>query len=127
VGKGVAKLFHSKLTYSNLDTLAKTKVTGVNQVDQIQDDVSNLVGNQVGDKGLFAPVGQLASKEGINRAERNGKDESGSHTGPAKSYLDSGKEGASNVGSGLAKGAESAQNYTAGGISSVKSILPGGK
>lgn len=127
MGKGVANIFQSKLTYSNLDTLSKTKVTGVDQVDQVQDDVSNLVGNQVGDKGLFAPVGQFASKEGINRAERNGKDENESHTGPVKGYLDSGKEGASNVGSGLARGAESAESYTAGGISSVKSILPGGK
>lgn len=89
--------------------------------------MTNVVGNQVGDKGLFAPVGQLASKEGINRVERNGRDENGSYTGPAKSYLDTGKEGASNVGSGLAKGAESAQSYVAGGLGGAKSLLSGGK
>lgn len=75
----------------------------------------------------MAPVGQFASKEGINRAERNGKDESGSHGGPATSYLDAGKESASNAGSGLAKGAESAQNVAAGGLNSAKGFLPGGK
>jgi hypothetical protein len=44
-------------------------------VDPLQDDVHNLVGNQLGDNGLLAPVGQMMSKEGINRAERKGKDE----------------------------------------------------
>ncbi|KAJ5212464.1 uncharacterized protein N7498_004110 [Penicillium cinerascens] len=72
-------------------------------------------------------VGQFGSKEGINRAERNGKDKSGSKAGPAASYLDAGKERASNVGSGLAKGAESAQNVAAGSLNSVKGFLPGGK
>ncbi|KAJ5132000.1 hypothetical protein N7448_006158 [Penicillium atrosanguineum] len=117
----------NKASYATKEQLAKTKVTGIDQVDQIQDDVSNLAGNQVGDKGLFAPVGQFASKEGINRAERNGKDESGSHAGPAKSYVDTGKDGASNVGSGLAQGAESAQNYVAGGLGGAKSLLSGEK
>ncbi|KAJ5684586.1 uncharacterized protein N7477_000931 [Penicillium maclennaniae] len=117
----------NKASYATKDTLNKTKVTGIDQVDQIQDDVSNTVGNQVGDKGLFAPVGQFASKEGINRAERNGKDENGSHTGPAESYLDTGKKSVSNVGSGLAQGAESAQSYVAEGLGGAKSLLSGGK
>lgn len=37
----------------------------------------NLAGNQLGDNGLLSPVGNLVSKEGINRAERKGKDEEG--------------------------------------------------
>ena len=86
---------------SYIDTLSKTKVTGIDQVDRIQDDTANLVGNQLGDKGLLKPVGQFASKEGVNRAERNGKDESGSYMGPAAGLFDKGKEGASSAGTGL--------------------------
>lgn len=37
-----------------------------------------MVGQQVGKGGLLQPVGDMASKEGINRAERGGKDEKGS-------------------------------------------------
>lgn len=65
------------------DSLSKTKVTGIDQVDQAQDDASNLIGNQIGDNGLLKPVGQALSKEGINRAERNGKDERGQYLGNA--------------------------------------------
>jgi hypothetical protein len=107
-----------------IDTLSKTKVTGIDQVDKIQDDTANLVGNQIGDKGLLKPVGQFASKEGVNRAERNGKDESGSYMGGATGLFDKGKEGASSVGSGLARGAESVQNMTIGNIPGAKSVLP---
>ncbi|KAB8234034.1 uncharacterized protein BDW43DRAFT_274829 [Aspergillus alliaceus] len=67
----------NKNSYVTKDTLNKSKVTGIKQVDQLQDDVHNLVGNQLGDNGLLSPVGKLVSKEGINRAERNGKDEEG--------------------------------------------------
>ncbi|KAJ5364626.1 uncharacterized protein N7496_010339 [Penicillium cataractarum] len=108
----------------SIDTLAKTKVTGIDQVDKIQDDTANLVGNQIGDKGLLKPVGQFASKEGVNRAERNGKDESGSYMGPVAGLFDKGKEGASSAGSGLARGAESVQNAI-GNIPGAKSVLPG--
>ncbi|KAL8939361.1 MAG: hypothetical protein Q9216_003400, partial [Gyalolechia sp. 2 TL-2023] len=61
------------------DTLDKTKITGISQVDKLQDGVNNLVGDQVGKDGLLAPVGNMASKEGINRAERGGKDEQGTY------------------------------------------------
>ncbi|KAJ5893861.1 hypothetical protein N7495_005552 [Penicillium taxi] len=70
----------NKASYTTKDTLSKTKVTGVDQIDQLQDDIHNVVGNQIGDKGLLAPVGKLVSKEGVNRAERDGKDENGSYT-----------------------------------------------
>lgn len=63
------------------DTLDKTKVTGISQVDNLQDGVNNLVGGQVGKDGLLAPVGNMASKEGVNRMERGGKDESGTYGG----------------------------------------------
>ncbi|RAQ50714.1 hypothetical protein AFGD_002705 [Aspergillus flavus] len=67
----------NKASYATKDTLNESKVAGINQVDQLQDDVHNLAGNQLGDNGLLLPVGNLVSKEGINRAERKGKDEEG--------------------------------------------------
>lgn len=94
-------------------------------MDQVQDDVTNLVGNQVGDKGLLAPLGQAASKEGINRAERNGKEEDGSYGGPAASFVDTGKNGLSSVGSGLSSGGESLKNAASGGVSGVTGLLGG--
>ncbi|OKP03812.1 hypothetical protein PENSUB_6821 [Penicillium subrubescens] len=115
----------NKASYATKDTLSKTKVTGIDQVDKIQDDTSNLVGNQIGDKGLLAPVGQFASREGANRAERNGKDDSGSYMGPATGLFEKGKEGASSAGSGLAQGAESVQNMTIGNIPGARGVLSG--
>ncbi|KAE8372503.1 hypothetical protein BDV26DRAFT_274076 [Aspergillus bertholletiae] len=67
----------NKASYVTKDTLNKSKVTGLKQIDQLQDDMHNLVGNQLGDNGLLSPVGKMISKEGINRAERRGKDEEG--------------------------------------------------
>lgn len=40
----------------------------------------NLVAGQVGQGGLVQPAGDLASKEGINRSERQGKDDQGDYT-----------------------------------------------
>lgn len=94
-------------------------------MDKIQDDTSNLIGNQIGDKGLLAPVGQFASKEGVNRAERKGKDDSSSYMGPAGGFLEKGKEGVSSAGSGLARGAESVQNMTLGNIPGARGVLSG--
>jgi hypothetical protein len=61
------------------DTLDKTKVTGIEPVDKAQDGVNNLVGGQLGKGGALQGVGDTFSKEGINRSERGGKDESVSH------------------------------------------------
>ena len=83
-------------------------------MDQIQDDVNNLVGNQVGENGLFAPIGNMVSKEGINRAERGGKDDQGSY-GPAGVVAD----GAKSAGSTVAGGAQSAGQGVVGGAQSV--------
>jgi hypothetical protein len=63
--------------HTSPENLDKAKVTGVSQVDNLQDGVNNLVSGQVGQGGLAQPVGDALSKEGINRAERGGKDESG--------------------------------------------------
>ncbi|KAF1980963.1 hypothetical protein K402DRAFT_297155, partial [Aulographum hederae CBS 113979] len=73
----------NKASYVAKDTLSQTKVTGVEQVDNLQDGVNNLVGGQFGKGGLGEGAGDMASKEGINRAERGGKDDSGSYLGSA--------------------------------------------
>ena len=75
-----------------IDTLYKSKVTGIEQVDTLQDSVNNAVGQQVGKGGILQPVGDMASSEGINRAERGGKDDQGSYgpLGSAGSAVSSG-------------------------------------
>ena len=55
----------------------------------------------------------MASKEGVNRAERGGKDEGGSYTGAIGSGMKS-------VGGSVWSGAASAGSYVSG-------MLPGGK
>jgi hypothetical protein len=103
------------------DTLDKSKVTGIEQVDKIQDDVNNLVSGQVGKGGLFQPAGDMASKEGINRAERGGKDDKGTYGGPAANITDpiannakSVAGGAQSAGSAATEGAKSAGGYLGG-------------
>ncbi|KAI8676279.1 hypothetical protein NCS56_00515300 [Fusarium sp. Ph1] len=69
----------NKASYATKENLNKTKVTGVEQVDTLQDGVNNLATGQVGQGGLLQPIGDMASKEGINRAERQGKDDKGGY------------------------------------------------
>ena len=69
----------NKASYATKQNLDKTKVTGIEQVDNLQDGVNNLAGGQVGQGGLLQPVGDLASKEGINRTERQGKGNDGGY------------------------------------------------
>lgn len=84
------------------DTLDKTKVTGIEQVDTLQDGVHNLVAGQVGQGGLAQPVGDHFSKEGLNRAERQGKDDSGSYApGPAGAVVNPLVEGGQQLGRGV--------------------------
>lgn len=87
---------------ANLD---KTKVTGISQVDAAQDKVhGTATSTLLGQDSVAAPVADLASREGINRIERRGKDEQGNYVpfaAPGESYA----EGAGQkVGEGL-KGA----------------------
>ncbi|CAK7239544.1 MAG: hypothetical protein STHCBS139747_000975 [Sporothrix thermara] len=70
---------HNKASYATEDTLSKTKVTGVEQIDTLQDGVNGLVAGQLGQGGLAQPVGDMVSREGVNRAERNGKDDKGGY------------------------------------------------
>lgn len=85
----------------------KTKVTGIEQVDTLQDGVNNVVAGQVGQGGLLQPVGDTVSKEGVNRAERGGKDESGSYAGAIGSSV-------SSAGGSVWNGAKSAGGYVGG-------------
>ncbi len=85
----------------------KTKVTGVEQVDTLQDSVNHTVGQQVGKGGVLQPVGDMVSQEGVNRAERGGKDDSGSYAGAVGGY-------ASSAGSSVWSGAQSAGGYVTG-------------
>lgn len=41
--------------------------------------MNNLVSGQVGQGGLLQPVGDMLSREGVNRAERQGKDDKGGY------------------------------------------------
>jgi hypothetical protein len=111
----------NKASYATKQNLDKTKVTGVSQVDNVQDGVNGLVSGQVGQGGLLQPVGDSLSKEGINRAERGGKDENGNPVesqGPLGGYgqgaVDGVKGGVSNAGSGVANAGKSAGGYLGG-------------
>ena len=107
-----------------LDTLDKSKITGVDQVDNLQDGVNGLVGGQFGKGGLLQPVGDTVSKEGMNRAERGGKDDSGSYGGAAGDAIAGGAGSVKDAGAGAASsvtdGAKSAGGYLGG-------MLGGGK
>jgi hypothetical protein len=62
----------------------------------------------------LSPVGQFVSKEGINRAERIGKDERGEFLGEG---MGAGKEDGliGSIGSGLSGGAKGVKGVLAGG------------
>ncbi|KAK0943810.1 hypothetical protein LTR29_004574 [Friedmanniomyces endolithicus] len=115
----------NKTSYAAKDTLDKTKVTGISQVDQLQGDVNNLVGNQFGTGGLLQPVGDMASKEGVNRAERGGKDADGSYGGPAASMTDPIAKNAQAAGEGVSSGAQGLGSSVMGGAKSAGGALGG--
>lgn len=100
-------------------------MTGISQVDRLQDDVNNLVGNQVGKDGLFRPVGDMASKEGINRTERAGKDESGTYGGAAAGISDPVINNAQKAGKSVAGGAQTAGSTATEGLKSAGGYVGG--
>ncbi|KAI5369521.1 hypothetical protein Slin15195_G003970 [Septoria linicola] len=105
----------NKASYATKDTLGKTKVTGVDQVDNLQDGANNLVAGQVGQGGLLQPVGDAFSKEGVNRAERGGKDDKGSYGGgAASSVTDPVVNNAKAAGQSVSSGAQGAGSYVTG-------------
>ncbi|KAH8161324.1 hypothetical protein CIB48_g6915 [Xylaria polymorpha] len=54
------------------DGLDRTKVTGVDQVDSLQDKTNDLAASQLGQGGLLQPVGDLTSA-GMKAADPRGK------------------------------------------------------
>lgn len=62
-------LSSTNLLFSS-EQLRKTKVTGNEGVDNLQEGVIGGVGGQLDSKGLLGAVGDTSSKEGVNRAER---------------------------------------------------------
>lgn len=93
--------------------------------------MNGVVSGQVGKGGLFQPAGDWASKEGINRAERGGKDEKGTYGGPASAVTDPITNNAKAAGEGLSGGAQSAGSTVTDGAKSaggyVGGMLGGGK
>lgn len=72
----------------------------------------DLAAGQLGQGGLLQPVGDTFSKEGINRAERQGKDEDGSYVGgPAGAVVNPLAAGGKKVGGGLVDGGKAAGGY----------------
>ena len=61
----------------------------------------------------------MASKEGINRAERQGKDDSGSYGGPVAGYTDPMLNAGKSTGETVSSGASSAVGSIAGGAKSA--------
>jgi len=111
----------NKASYVAKENLGKTKVTGIDQVDKVQDGVNDLVGGQIGKGGLLQPVGDMASKEGVNRAERGGKDDKGNWApGPASKIANPVAENAKKGGSAVTEGAKGASGY-------VSNLWGGGK
>ncbi|KAK1753365.1 hypothetical protein QBC47DRAFT_403707 [Echria macrotheca] len=103
----------NKASHVTRDTLNKTKVTGIQQVDTLQDGVHNLVTGQVGQGGLGQPVGDLASREGVNRAERSGRDDKGGYIPEAAGPL---AKGGNAVIGGVAEGGKQAGGMLKGGL-----------
>jgi len=113
----------SNITIENLD---KTKVTGIEQVDTLQDGVHNLAAGQVGQGGLLQPVGDLASKEGVNRAERQGRDENGGYVNkdvPGSGAMNSTANAVVGGGQGAAQGLQDVGK----GVGNTVGGLLGGK
>lgn len=68
--KYLAWFGENKTSYATKDQLDKTKLTGNSSVDAVQDGVNTGVSGQLKSDGLLGGVGDLVSKEGVNRAER---------------------------------------------------------
>ncbi|KAG9251080.1 uncharacterized protein F5Z01DRAFT_331463 [Emericellopsis atlantica] len=105
----------NKASYSAKQNLDKSKVTGVDQVDKLQDGVNGVAAGQLGQGGLLQPVGDLASKEGANRAERQGKGNDGSYV--------PGQENLTNAASGVAEGGKNVAGTAASGLKGAGGYL----
>lgn len=87
--------------------------------------MNSLISGQVGKGGLFQPVGDMASKEGINRAERGGKDDKGTYGGPAAGVTDPIANNAQSAGQGVTGAAQSAGSTFTEGAKSAGGYIGG--
>ncbi len=82
--------------------------------------MNNFVAGQVGQGGIGQPIGDLASKEGANRFERNGKDNKGRYIpeegGPVA-------EGGNAVVGGISKGGQQVAGAAQSGLKSAGGML----
>jgi len=110
----------NKTSYATRDTLDKTKVTGIEQVDTLQDGVHNLVTGQVGQGGIGQPIGDMMSREGINRTERGGKDNKGGYLPEAGGPVSKGGDA---VIGGVSQGAKQTAGAVQSGLGNVGGAL----
>ncbi|KAK4445085.1 hypothetical protein QBC34DRAFT_384670 [Podospora aff. communis PSN243] len=103
----------NKASYATRDTLNKTKVTGI-------EGVNNLVTGQIGQGGLGQGVGDIASREGINRGERMGKDDKGGYIPEAAGPV---ATGGNAVIGGVSQTGQQAAGAAKGGLQSVGGAL----
>ncbi|KAI4233376.1 MAG: hypothetical protein L6R40_007102 [Gallowayella cf. fulva] len=68
--KYLAWFGENKTSYTAKDQLDKTKLTSDPSLNAVQDGVNTGVAGQFKSDGLLGGVGDLVSKEGVNRAER---------------------------------------------------------
>ncbi|KAK4180930.1 hypothetical protein QBC36DRAFT_228459 [Triangularia setosa] len=111
----------NKASYTTKENLDKTKVTGISQVDTLQDNLHSTASSQLGQDGLGRPVGDLLSSEGINRLERKGKDEQGGYlpggnsnnpvSGAGNTLVGGVVEGGKTVGNGVVDGGRAAGGW----------------
>ena len=62
-----------------LDALDKIKVTGISQIDNLQNGVNNLIEGQIGKEELLASFENAVSEKGVNCMKRGEKDEQGTY------------------------------------------------
>ncbi|MCJ1434245.1 hypothetical protein MMC27_003612 [Xylographa pallens] len=60
----------NKTSYTIKEDMKSTKITGDKNIDAVQDGLAEGVGGQFSSGGLLGGVGDMSSKEGVNRAER---------------------------------------------------------
>ncbi|MCJ1393158.1 hypothetical protein MMC18_006030 [Xylographa bjoerkii] len=60
----------NKTSYTVKEDMKSTKITGDKNIDAVQDGLAEGVGGQFSSGGLLGGIGDMTSKEGVNRAER---------------------------------------------------------
>ncbi|KAI4111808.1 MAG: hypothetical protein LQ339_000266 [Xanthoria mediterranea] len=68
--KYLAWFGENKTSYTTKEQLDKTKLTDDPSLNAAQDGINTGVSGQLKSEGLLGGVGDLVSKEGVNRAER---------------------------------------------------------